>query len=265
MSVGNPRDLRENQYKDSTNLRARGTLHERFSTNPYGWFRWVHDHLDVPRHGRVLELGCGSGALWVGYQPQVPDSCRIVLSDLSRGMVCEARERLAGQSRFTFAVLDAQAIPYAAGVFDAVIANHMLYHVPDLRRTLSEIRRVLRPAGRLYAATNGRSHLKEIADLIEAFDPALVSSWAGDRRTFDLDDGAEHLARWFTEIRMYRYEDSLLVDEAEPLAAYVYSMPMAVTQRVRRDAFVRFVERRLAERGPLRITKDVGLFVAVRA
>jgi SAM-dependent methyltransferase len=180
-------------------------------------------------------------------------------------MVREAAERLGMGSSFRFAALDAQAISFASDAFDAVIANHMLYHVPDLSRALSEIRRVLRRAGRLYAATNGRSHLTEIADLIEAFDPALLPIWAKDRRTFDLDDGAEHLARWFADIRLYPYEDSLLVDEAEPLAAYVFSMPLAATQRARRAAFVKFIDRRLAESGPLRITKDAGLFVAVRA
>lgn len=265
MSVGDPRDLREGQYKDSGNLNARCALHERFSTNPYGWFRWVHDHLDLPQRGRVLELGCGPGTLWAGRLHHVPPSCRVVLSDISGGMVREAVGRLGEGSRFKFAVLDAQTIPYAAGAFDAVIANHMLYHVPNVNRTLSEIQRVLRPGGRLYAATNGRRHLQEIADLIEAFDPALVPIWGRDRRTFELDDGAEHLARWFAEIRIERYEDSLVVGEAEPLAAYVFSMSMTASQRARRDDFLRFVKRRLAESGPLRITKNAGLFVAVRA
>ena len=49
--------------------------------------------------------------------------------------------------KFTFGKIDAQSIPYEKDSFDAVIANHMLYHVPDLARTLSEIRRVLRPEG----------------------------------------------------------------------------------------------------------------------
>ena len=47
------------QYKDSGNLEARFQLHERYSTNKYGWHRWVFDQLRVPRDGRVLELGCG--------------------------------------------------------------------------------------------------------------------------------------------------------------------------------------------------------------
>lgn len=209
-------------------------------------------------------MGGGPGTLWIAHRSRVPRSCRIVLSDASAGMVREAAERLGIGSSFRFAVLDAQGISFASNTFDAVIANHMLYHVPDLSRALSEIQRVLRPGGRLYAATNGRSHLKEAADLVENFDPALALLWSRDRRTFDLDTGKEHLARWFAEIRVDRYEDTLVVDEAEPLAAYVFSMPMAALQRGRHDAFRGFVEDRLAEAGPMRITKDVGLFVAVR-
>ena len=61
----NQKHLRTKQYRDSGNLKARIALHSRFSTNPYGWFRWVFDHLDLPPQNRLLELGCGAGDLWV--------------------------------------------------------------------------------------------------------------------------------------------------------------------------------------------------------
>lgn len=263
MSVLDPRSVREGQYRDSSNLRARGALHSRFSTNPYGWFTWVFDHLILPQ-GRILELGCGTGGVWVENRSRIPNRCRIVLSDLSPGMVSEAGQRLPSGSIFHFAVVDAQAIPFASTAFDVVIANHMLYHVPDLARTLSEVQRILKPDGRLYATTNGARHLQELMGLIDAFDPELLPAWRRqrDRRTFGLDDGAAELERWFSEITMYRYDDSLIVNEAEPLVAYVFSMAAANASAARRESFQRFVESRLAAEGPLHMTKDTGLFVA---
>jgi ubiquinone/menaquinone biosynthesis C-methylase UbiE len=69
--------------------------------------------------------------------------------------------RLSTYDRF-FDVIDAQAIPYAGASFDAVVANHMLYHVQDRPRAFSEIRRALKPGGQLFVATNGQDHMAEL-------------------------------------------------------------------------------------------------------
>ena len=47
------------QYEVADNLNARISLHDKFSTNKYGWQRWVFDQLLVPSLGTILELGCG--------------------------------------------------------------------------------------------------------------------------------------------------------------------------------------------------------------
>ena len=81
-------------------------------------------------------------------------------------MVEQARRNLTPSGHpFTFGQLDAQALPFADGSFDSVIANHMLYHVPDRQKTYAEVRRVLKPEGRFYAATMSRDNMKQVADL----------------------------------------------------------------------------------------------------
>lgn len=184
MALSDRRYLRENQYRDASNLTARGGLHERFSTNGYGWHRWVFDRLELPADGWVLELGCGPGWLWRENSSRVPATWTVMLSDFSQGMVREAERNLAAvglgqRARLSFAVADAGAIPFGAASFDAVVANHMLYHLPDLAGALSEVRRVLRPGGRFYAATNGRAHLQELDELLARFDPAITRAYTG--------------------------------------------------------------------------------------
>ena len=66
---------------------------------------------------------------------------------------------------FDFVVFDVQAIPYIDSEFDVVIANHMLYHVPDRGKAYSEIRRVLKPGGFLHAAANGKSDKRKLTEL----------------------------------------------------------------------------------------------------
>ena len=80
--------LKSDQYKDSSNLDARVTLHKRFSTNPYSWMNWVFDSLlTLPEDATVLELGCGPAYLWKENLGRIPSGWRITLSDLSSGML----------------------------------------------------------------------------------------------------------------------------------------------------------------------------------
>jgi hypothetical protein len=65
--------LKTDQYRDSTNLDARVVIHQRFSTNPYGWFNWVFDTLmKLSGTARILELGCGHALLWKENAGRIP-------------------------------------------------------------------------------------------------------------------------------------------------------------------------------------------------
>jgi SAM-dependent methyltransferase len=252
--------LRAEQYRTAENLRARIDFHERFRTNRYGWHRWVFDRLELPAACRILEIGCGAGSLWRENRSRIPAGWEITLADLSAGMLSEARRNL-DRSR-GFVALDAQRLPFPDARFDAVIANHMLYHVPDRPRALAEIRRVLAARGRLYAATGGRDQFRELIDLVRRFDPG-IALWEGrGADSFLLETGREQLAPWFSEIVLHRYDDALVVTEAAPLVAYVLSK--AAMPEPRRAAFAAFVEAELRRAGgALRIGKDYGLFEAV--
>lgn len=269
-----PQYLRNAQYKSSVNLRARIQIHERFSLNPMPWFDWVFDQLalpaPLPADARLLELGCGPGGLWVKNWARLPQGWRLTLSDFSLGMVGEARQNLANGSnsvQVIFANADAQYLPFPSASFDAVLANHMLYHVPDRALAFAEIRRVLRPGGRFYAATNGREHMKELYSLAELMSTgwAAIATSVYDTRGFGLENGGEQLAGWFPHVEQRQYPDGLRVTEVEPLVDYIGSM---ITRQIANPspaqiaAFRRSLENEIAARGAIKITKATGLFVA---
>jgi SAM-dependent methyltransferase len=262
--IDDPAYLRHEQYRTSGNLQARIDFHIRFRTNPYGWQLWVFDRLRLPPAARILEIGCGAGSLWLENRSRVPAGWEVTLSDLSAGMLDQARRGLgSGLGTSRLAALDAQALPLPGGHFDAVIANHMLYHVPDRPRALAEIRRVLRPGGRVYAATGGRDQFRELIALVRRFDPGLDLEEGRGPDSFLLETGAEQLAPWFSEVALHRYDDALAVTEAEPLAEYVASKVALSPQR--KAAFARFAEAELARLGgTLRVSKDYGLFEGTR-
>ena len=245
------------QYKNASNLHARIGLHERFSTNAYGWHPWVFDHLDLPAQSSILELGCGSGLLWVKNMDRIPEGWEIMLTDLSPGMLEEAQGNLRN-SQFRFEVADVQAIPFDAETFDAVIANHMLYHVPDRPRAFAEIRRVMKPGGFFYAAANGRTApggSRDIRNWIMNPD-----AYKQEDTGFSLETGGAELSQWFSNVAQHRYEDALAITEAAPLVEYVRSGKRTSDEELR--AFEQIVKQKIAEQGVIHIPKSPGMFIS---
>ena len=261
--LSDPKYLLTEQYKNASNLNARFQLHERFSVSKYGWHKWVFDQLILPPQGRILELGCGPGYLWKENLDRIPEGWKVTLSDFSLGMIEEAQKNLgACAHRFRFEVIDAQSIPFDRESFDAVIANHMLYHVPDRAKALSEIHRVLESSGRFYAATNGQAHLRELDKLVEKFVPGESDLW---HKSFNLESGLDELKRLFSKVAVKRYEDALVITEAEPLVAYVLSgraKSFLIGDKL--AEFIKFVEQEITTHGAIGVTKDSGLFEAIK-
>ncbi|MBX3431506.1 MAG: class I SAM-dependent methyltransferase [Hyphomonadaceae bacterium] len=103
------------------------------------------------RGGRVLEVGCGRG---VGTELILARSGaeRVDAFDLDPEMVALARRRLRRYGdRVRVSVGDVEHIDAEDGAYDAVFDFGIIHHVPDWRNALSEIHRVLKPGGRLYA------------------------------------------------------------------------------------------------------------------
>lgn len=265
-----PSYLRNEQYRDASNLEHRVALHERFSTNPTGWLPWVFGQFELPQNARILEVGCGPGMLWAANDAHVVASWRIMLTDFSVGMVAEAKGRTAAAGRFSYACLDVQQIPFLVESFDVVIANHMLYHVPDVDQALCEIARVLGPQGTLYAATNGESHLREMAELVKEAGGLQVSrdeeGLNRGLRNFSLQTGGEKLARHFNDLELRHYPDSLRVTDPEAIVAFVQSSSSSAFRLHpgQLPELRKVLAREMGTRGAIEISKAPGLFVAKR-
>jgi ubiquinone/menaquinone biosynthesis C-methylase UbiE len=152
---------------------------------------------------------------------------------------------------------DAQALPFDGGAFDVVVAHHMLYHVPNLDAALSEFVRVLRPGGKLFAATNGRKHFKEVREILDIHWRYVDA--------FGLENGPDTIARYFDDVIVERYEDAIETPESAPVIAYVRSMSTFWTLGEDRAVELqRQIDAVIEREGVFRISKDAGVIVARR-
>lgn len=245
----------EQQYATSGNLESRISLHEKYSTNKFGWFNWLFSNYDIKPGDRILELGCGNGKLWAEHYDDLPENINLVLSDISENMVDAAKQLVGDKSNITYMVIDVQDIPYPGNSFDIVIANMMLYHVPDLEKGLSEIKRVLNSDGKFYCATFGENG-------IAGFVKDALHMPRVKRSKFTLQNGADCLKTQFGQIKKKLQENSLAVTDTNDLIAYIRTLPWAEELQAISGSDMFAVLEAYKQNGVIMIPKEYGTFIA---
>lgn len=252
------------QYKDSRNLKVRIKLHERFSFNRYGWFNWIYDKINLSQNEKLLEIGCGDGKLWKKGKDKIPLNSQVILSDISEGMINDAKENLKDiKANFTFQIADCVNLPFEDESFDKVSANHMLFYVKDRKKAFSEINRVLKKDGYFYCSTYGLKHMKEIENLAKSFNSKIALSEVHLEELFGLENGEAQLVNYFTNVERHIYEDYLIIDEYKPLLDYILSCHGNQHEILKGsyEEFEKYVKAKVEKAGKFKVTKYAGLFI----
>jgi demethylmenaquinone methyltransferase / 2-methoxy-6-polyprenyl-1,4-benzoquinol methylase len=117
------------------------------------WRKLVIRWAAIPPHGKVLDLGAGTGDLAREALRQEP-SCQVIAADFTLQMMLVGKQQPGGIQSWSGA--DALNLPFPDNTFDALISGFLLRNVVDLPQALSEQYRVLKPGGRLVALDTTR-------------------------------------------------------------------------------------------------------------
>jgi SAM-dependent methyltransferase len=204
------------QYADDRNLCARQRLWQH-QVPFFDVVGWVLGLAELAPGMRVLDAGCGNGVYLralAGY-PVRAAGC-----DLSAGML-----RVVPHP--TLFCADVAELPVRDGAFDAVLAAHVLYHVSERRAAVSELRRVLAPAGVCIAVTNGGAHLRALRAMVERAARQGTPGWRmpAATRAFTAENAGAQLGRAFASVTCVRPARQALVviRDASVAADYVAS------------------------------------------
>jgi SAM-dependent methyltransferase len=224
----------------------------------------VAARIELQVGSRVLDVGCGPGFLWEQAGVPVPDGVALTVCDLSPGMVAEALHRAQATGRYAAVdgrTADLQSLPFEDAGYDRVVANHMLYHLPEPRLGVAELARVVRPDGVVVAATNGRHHVRELHEVEASVFGAAALDHTVD--VFGADVGFAVLRERFDDVRWIQYVDELRCTSLADVLAYSCSSPpgedASPAQRAELEAAL--AARFEAGGGVMTITKDSGCFV----
>lgn len=166
---------------------------------------------------RVLDMGCGTGSLTFAL-PEFANVGSAVGIDLTEPYVAAARSKNS-DARLSFDVGDARALPYPDASFDRAFSLLVLHFIPDARKAVEEMRRVVRPGGTITAAVwdgyGGQPFARILWDIAGVLDPGLERplfrplNGPGEMKELWLDLGLQdvHQDSLLTHMEFQSFED----------------------------------------------------------
>ncbi len=259
MQIGSSNDSAavKAQYATSKGLDTRISFHDSYSTNKQGFGPWLVSNYDLRTGMKVREPGCGTGSMWLGHDDLVSRCGKLVLTDLSEGMLETAKENLGERDNVEYRIEDIQALSFEDGTFDVIIANMMLYHVPDLNKGLAEVRRVLKEGGVFYCATFGENNFTD--RLAEWF--RLGGEEFRPNHNFTMQNGVDKLQAVFNDVTRLFYDDSLHITDMEDLVTYLRSLSSFKAVLDLPEQKIRDILSEHAAGGAIDLPKDYGMFI----
>lgn len=108
--------------------------------------RTAVDNLTMRKEDIVLDAGCGTGLL---FKHMTPKTNFVVGTDISRGILKEAKKKAAGYNNAALILADADNMPFYGNTFEVVFAVTLLQNMPNPQVTLSEINRISKSNARI--------------------------------------------------------------------------------------------------------------------
>ena len=258
------------QYQNPENLNRRINIHT-YSTSSQGWMEWVYERLALQPGETVLELGCGTGLLWMERTHLLPEGLQLILTDRSEEMLEQTRQNLAPYEeelaarriRIRYQVLDANTLELPASSYDRIIAYHMLDHVQYRDACLAAIARALKPKGIFYCSTVGDTHMQQLHELVTAFDSRIEMPFQKLTKAFHLENARPQLEKHFAHVERQNQDNDLIVDDPQAIYDYINSYPgnASLILEQRGSELLSVIQDKLSREGAMFIHKSTGMFI----
>ncbi len=258
------------RYENTPLRRPASQIHSRYSQNPYGWHNWIFDRLALRPGNRIAICYALWDDIWLQNADRIPSGTQIEMFDCVQWNLEASRQRLGACTfppgvSFRYTLWPSSEARLAPERYDLVVANQLFIHANDLTDYFLMLHGALKPGGRFCCLALGRDHMKELMTLTQAFEPKFLNYNSEFNSRFSLDNGVQQIQKIFGNAARWRYDDSLLVTDAESICDYLYGGYTNASDvlKDRRGALYDYYAAML-KHGPLHVTKAQGIIEAVK-
>ncbi|OJI09206.1 MAG: hypothetical protein COV08_01800 [Candidatus Vogelbacteria bacterium CG10_big_fil_rev_8_21_14_0_10_49_38] len=208
--------LSSKQYSSAEKLLARWNLYD-YSIPKIDIYKTALKMLSLKGNEDIFEAGCGNGDVLLGLRRNGYTG-RLVGMDINDKMFNEAKkiQKQENLRPIEFKIGSADKLPFPDKSFDLIFAFFMLYHVPDINKTLIEWKRVLKDSGKILIATASSSNKpkhKIFKKLIEESVKETTSPQFS--HFFNLENGEKQLAKVFKVTDKFIYKGKIKIKKPE--------------------------------------------------
>ena len=219
----------------------------------------------LPEHARLAELGPGSGWLLQDILAAFPDA-ELHALDMSAAVAADVRQNFG--KRVAVVRGDIERLPYRDAMFDVIATCWTLYFMDDVDAALEEIKRCVKPRGRIVAATVAADHMHEFDDMVaEAVRDALGREREPDISVrFNVENGGAYMRRHFDHVELREWGGKMRLPNVETTMVlwpgYGPQLQDPADDAAAREAFARRVRSVIERDGEFYLTRHDGAFVA---
>lgn len=206
-------------YQETTNdLATRIDIHNKYGGRNID--EWMLDLLKIQKGSKILDVGCGAGKQCFSYFQTLDGDADITGGDVSADLLAQARaENAKTGNKITFIDLNFnERFPFDDNTFDLLSCCFAIYYAENVAFTLSEMRRVLKPSGRLFTSGPMPENKQLFYDVIREATHKTIPPMPGSSRY-----STEFLTTMrglFSKVDVNIFENPLTFTEVKPFIDY---------------------------------------------
>ena len=248
--------------------KEREDLFDSKKTNPEGWRQFVFRQLKIQEGERILEPDTNDGALWRRNADQLP-KCHITQTVLDQIAKENLNAKIAELSwpngpKFSCEIVPAGKFHLSPNDYDVVVANHLFIRSAEIQQVLEECKKTLKSGGRFYCTAIGRGCMRELIELVQAFEPTVHFYNTDSLDFFSMESGRSLLEQYFDDVQWHYFDNVLETSDAAGLCDYVWATYSNAREVLtgREKELQKYFQKIIDRKGSIRITEVAGVFSA---
>ena len=266
--------MKINYQETTSDLATRIDIHSKFGGRNID--EWMMDLIKLQPGNKILDVACGSGKQCFGYHQYLKGNADITGGDVNQELLDQAKKTNKEiNAGIKFVDLDFnKPFGFGDGTFDFESCCFAIYYALDTHFTISEMRRVLKPGGRLLTTGPMPENKQLFYEIIKEATHKPIPPMPGSSRYNS--EFLSTICDLFSKVDVHIFQNPLTFETVEPFIAYTRAS-LSEDRKLWSNLFngkeefenvmaeiTKIAERRLAEDGKLVMTKVVGGFLAVK-